>query len=194
MSSEETTRWLLALVQLPSTAPPKHRVAVWRELRKIGAVPMTAGGWVVPDSPAFEHGLKRAEELCRRGAGTFALIDAVPRNSAAADVFRTAFVAARLDEWSEFEAECGKYEQEIANEISKRKFTFGELEEEEQSLERLRRWYRDLKRRDALELPEAGAAEAHLRLCEGVFDGYADRVYAVMRGSGPASVEPDPAE
>ena len=184
---------MLVLVQLPSSAAPRHRVAVWRELRKIGAVPLSAGGWIVPDSPAFANGLHRAEELCHRGGGTFALVDAVPRNPAAAEVFRRAFVDARLDEWSEFQAECRAYEEEIAKEISKRKFTFGELEEEEQSLERLRRWYRDLKRRDALELPEADAAEAHLHVCEAVFDGYADQVYAVMRGagSGPLDGEAD---
>jgi hypothetical protein len=174
---------VLVLVQLPGAAP-RHRVAVWRELRKIGAVPVVAGAWVVPSSPAFQSGLQRAEELCRRGEGTFAVIDAVPRNAAAADVLRSTFLAARLDEWAEFAADCGKFEDEIAKEIAKRKFTFGELEEEEQSLDRLRRWYRDLKRRDVLELPEATAAEDRLRSCEARLDGYAEQVYAAMRGNG----------
>ncbi|MDF2444291.1 MAG: hypothetical protein JWR01_2494 [Subtercola sp.] len=93
-----------------------------------------------------------------------------------------AFKAARVDEWAEFEADCGKFEDEIAREIAKKKFTFGELEEEEQSLERLRRWHQDLMKRDVLELPEASAAERRLRACEVLLDGYAEMVYDVMRG------------
>jgi hypothetical protein len=182
-SPEGEPDWVLVLVQLPGAAP-RHRVAVWRELRKIGAVPVVAGAWVVPAAPAFQAGLQRAEELCRRGEGTFAVIDAVPRNRAAADVLRSTFLAARLDEWAEFEADCVKYEAEIAKEVAKRKFTFGELEEEEQSLDRLRRWYRDLKRRDVLELPEASAAEERLKSCEALLDGYAEQVYTAMRGNG----------
>jgi hypothetical protein len=175
--------WLLVLVQLPQAAAAKHRVAVWRELRKTGAVPLNAGGWVLPDTPAFEPGLARAEELCRRGGGVLAIIGASPRNAGAGELLADAFISARREEWREFEAECGKYEAEIAKEISKQKFTFAELEEEEQSVGRLRRWYRDLKRRDALELEEAAAAEAHLRACESTFDDYANQVYAHMRNA-----------
>ena len=179
---------MLVLVQLPSGAAPRHRVAVWRELRKVGAAPVVAGAWVVPAAPAFQAGLERAEELCRRGDGVFAVIDAVPRNQAGGDLLRTVFVDARLDEWAEFAADCGKFEDEIAKEVAKQKFTFGELEEEEQSLDRLRRWYRDLKRRDVLELPEAAAAEARLQHCEELLDGYAEQVYAAMRGDGSTDV------
>ena len=99
-----------------------------------------------------------------------------------------AFTAARVDEWAEFTADCGKFEAEIAKEIQKRKFTFAELEEEEQSLERLRRWYRDLKRRDVLELPEAKAADTRLRACVVVLDGYAEQVYRAVHGASEDGV------
>ncbi len=177
------------LVQLPSE-PSRHRVAVWRELRKAGAVPVSPGTWALPASPAFQPALDRAGELCRNGGGTFAVIDASPRDEASARLIFDAFAAARVDEWVEFMADCGKFEAEIDREIAKSKFTFGELEEEEQSLDRLRRWYRDLKKRDVLALPEASAAEERLLNCERVLDGYAEQVYQVMRGSSPAIDSP----
>ncbi|MDH2443492.1 chromate resistance protein ChrB [Amnibacterium sp. CER49] len=183
-------RWVLALVQMPGAAA-RHRVAVWRELRKIGAVPVVAGAWVLPDSPAFRGGLARAEELCRRGDGTFAVLDVAPRGESAEAALRSAFVAARVDEWTEFERDGVKFEQEIAKETGRAKFTFGELEEEEQSLDRLRRWYRDLKRRDVLELPEAARAEQRLKACEEVLEQYAEQVYAAMRGGASLGDEPD---
>jgi hypothetical protein len=159
---------------------------VWRELRKAGAVPVSPGTWALPAGPAFQPALDRAAELTRKGAGTFAVIDASPRDEASARLIRDTFAAARVDEWAEFVADCGKFEAEIDREIAKAKFTFGELEEEEQSLDRLRRWFRDLKKRDILALPEARDAEERLRTCEAVLDGYAEQVYQVMRASTPA--------
>lgn len=173
--------WVLVFVQLPSE-PSRHRVAVWRELRKGGAVPVSPGTWAAPDAPAFHASLARAEELARVGGGVFAVIDAKPRTEEGEALIRDAFVSARLDEWSEFQADCGKYEAEIAREIAKQKFTFGELEEEEQSLDRLRRWYRELKKRDILALPEADTAETRLRHCEDIMADYADLVYQAMNG------------
>ena len=178
--------WLMVLAQVPSQ-PSRHRVAVWRELRKAGAVPISAGAWAVPDTTAFHPYLERAAELCRRGGGTLAVLAVEPRDEESEALIRSAYLAARLDEWSEFDAECGRYEGEIAKEIAKRKFTFGELEEEEQSLERLRRWFQDLRRRDVLDLPQAAAAEARLRTCEELLDGYAAQVYDAMHQGAPAS-------
>jgi hypothetical protein len=178
----------MVLAQVPSQ-PSRHRVAVWRELRKAGAVPISAGAWGLPDTPAAQPMLDRAAELCERGGGTLAVLGVAPRDEKSEELIRSAYAAARLDEWAEFEADCGKYEAEIAREVAKEKFTFGELEEEEQSLDRLRRWYRDLKRRDVLGLPEATAAERRLHGCEDLLEGYAAQVYDTMRQHAPAAAQ-----
>ena len=181
----ETIDWVLILPQIPSE-PSRHRVGVWRQLRKAGAVPVSAGVWALPAGPTFQADVDRAGELCRKAGGTCAVIDASPRDEASAAMIRDAFTAVRVDEWAEFSADCAKFEIKIAREIQKRKFTFAELEEEEQSLERLRRWYRDLKRRDVLQLPEAKAADARLRSCVAVLDGYAEEVYQAVHGAAGA--------
>jgi hypothetical protein len=177
--SGETFSWVLVLVQIPAE-PSRHRVAVWRELRRAGAVPVSPGAWVLPALPAFEAALGRAGELARRGSGTLAIIDAAPRDDVGAAFFHEAFTAARAEEWVELIADCGKFEDEIDREIAQSKFTFGELEEEEQSLERLRRWFRELKSRDVLRLPQADAAEERLSRCTEILDGYARQVYEAV--------------
>ena len=173
------------MVQIPSE-PSRHRVAVWRQLRRTGAVPISSGVWALPASPVFREGLDRAEELCRTGGGTFAVFHATARDESSADTIRSVFTAARVDEWSEFIADCGKFEEEIAREIRKQKFTFAELEEEEHSLERLRRWFRDLKKRDVLGLPEAVSAEKRLSACSTALESFADQVYQTVHGDGEA--------
>jgi hypothetical protein len=87
------------------------------------------------------------------------------------------FDAAREADWTEFLADCGKFEVEIAKEIRIEKFTLAELEEEEQSLERLRRWHRDLTARDVFGSPLATEAAARLKQCVAVCEDYADRVF-----------------
>jgi len=181
--------WVLVLVQLPSE-PSRHRVAVWRELRRAGAVPVSQGAWALPAGPLFQPALDRARDLTRRGDGTFAVIDAAPRDDEARRLIHDAYAEARRSEWAELLADCGKFEAEIDREIAREKFTFGELEEEEQSLDRLRRWCRELRRRDVLGLPEGRAAEQRLGVCQGRLEGYAELVYAAMRGAAPGIETP----
>jgi hypothetical protein len=90
-----------------------------------------------------------------------------------------------VDEWEEFIADCGKFSDEIDREIGKEKFTFGELEEEEQSLERLRRWHRDLRRRNVVELDIATAAALRLEDVTEKLAGYAEQVFAANLPGAP---------
>ena len=77
----------------------------------------------------------------------------------------------------EFLAECGKFEAEIDKEIRIRKFTAAELDEEEQNLERLRRWFRDLRRRDVFVAPSQAEAERRVKECEARLEEFEARVY-----------------
>jgi hypothetical protein len=173
--------WVLLIVRLPGQ-PSRHRVAVWRELRRVGAVPVAPGVWTFPAAPVFSTVAERAADLARRGGGDVSVLDVIHRGDEDGGMLREVFTQAREQEWAEFVDDCGKFDAEIAKEIDSGKFTLAELEEEEQSLDRLRRWYRDLKGRDVLELPEAVDAERRLKACVEVLDDYADRVYQAVHG------------
>lgn len=177
MTTDTTPSWLLVIPKIPAE-PSRHRVAVWRELRRVGAVPAASGAWTMPDLPAFTEALPTVRELAERGGGTLAVLTAASHGDDDIAMLRDAFIAARVDEWEEFLADCGKYSAEIDREIAKEKFTFGELEEEEQSLERLRRWHRDLRRRNIGELDVAAAANQRLDEVTEKLAGYAERVFA----------------
>jgi hypothetical protein len=90
-------------------------------------------------------------------------------------------------------ADCGKYLAELAKEERIAKYTLAELEEE-QSLDRLRRWYRELRSRDLLGIPATRDAAIDLKRCEERFEVYAEHVYAALGQSdtsplGPADVD-----
>ena len=172
-------QWTVLLVRLPAE-PSRHRVAVWRELRRTGALLLGQGVWALPAAPAFTGGLDRAVKLAERGDGEVVLLNAAGRDEVNAGRLEGLFTAARQAEWAEFVADCAKYEAELDKEIATAKFTLAELDEEEQSLERLRRWYRELKVRDVFGAPLAAEAEQRLKHCAERLEDYADRVYQAV--------------
>ena len=172
-------QWTVLIVRLPAD-PSRHRVAVWRELRRVGALLLGQGVWAVPTTPAFTGGLDRAVRLAERGDGEVVLLEAAARDEANAARLEGLFTAAREAEWAEFVSDCAKYEAELDKEIGTQKFTLAELDEEEQSLDRLRRWYREIKLRDLFGAPAAAEAEQRLKHCAERLEDYADRVYQAV--------------
>jgi len=173
--------WMVLLFRVPAE-PSRHRVAVWRELRRTGAVSIGQSAWLAPSAPAFADGIARAVALVEAAGGEAIVLDASGRQPADAERLAEVYSAAREAEWVEFLAECGKYLAEIDAEIAKKKLTLAELDEEEQSLERLRRWYRELRLRDVLGAPSAVGADQRLKECEAKLEDYTQRVYQAVAG------------
>ncbi|MFD1714802.1 Chromate resistance protein ChrB [Amnibacterium flavum] len=188
---DEEFDWLLVNARVPKE-PSRHRVAVWRALRKTGAVPISSGMWAAPKLPVMEQGIDGARVLAERGGGTLGVFVVTRGSGSDTDLLREAFIGARRDEWTELIAECGKFEVEIRKEIETDKLTFAELEEEEQSLERLQRWFAELEARSVVALDEQAIAAQQLVICQSVLEGYADLVYrAAELGTGPQIVVDD---
>jgi hypothetical protein len=172
--------WLVLVVRLPSE-PARHRVAAWRELRKAGAVPLAAGTWALPDLPVLAPAVERVGGLVARCEGGEMLrLRATGLDEADESAMTTMFTKARDDEWHEFATDAQRYLAEIAKEHRTEKYTLAELEEEEQSLDRLRRWYRDIRARDLLGSTGRDEADTLLKECVGAFDAFAEAVYDRM--------------
>jgi hypothetical protein len=156
--------------------PSRHRVAVWRELRRTGALLLQSATWAVPTGQGFDDALDRAIELIERAGAQALVFDVTPEGPSAAQL-EALFTAEREAEWLEFLAECDKVEAELAHEIAIAKFTLAELDEEEQNHERLRRWFRDLRAKDLFGAASAAPAEVRLKECAAALEDYAERVY-----------------
>jgi len=165
------------------TEPSRHRVAVWRELRRAGAVSLQQAAWAVPAQPDFVAAISKAVALIERADGEAVVFDAVPRGEAMAAQLEARFTADREEEWQEFLAECDKYDEEIDKEVRIKKFTRAELDEEEQSLERLQRWAREIRARDLFGARSHDEAERRLKECTERLEDFAERVYEHGRGT-----------
>jgi hypothetical protein len=176
---EDPVRWLVLVVRVPAE-PSRHRVAVWRELRRAGAVLLGQGVWAVPDAPVFADGIARTVALAERGDGEVTVLAAAGRADPDAARLEALFTGERAEEWAEFIADCAKFDAEIDHEIRIAKFTMAELEEEEHSLERLRRWHRDLAARDVFGAASAAEADQQLKHCTERLADYTERVFAAL--------------
>ncbi len=171
---------MLVVVKVPSE-PSRHRVAVWRELRRGGAIPLAAGTWALPANPLTTETLDKVQDLIDRAPdGQLLRLDARGQDDLSESRLREQYTAAREAEWAEFLADCAKFHAEIDREIAKNKFTLAELEEEEQSLDRLRRWHRELSLRDSFGAPSAARAAVALKESTERLEGYAERVYQAL--------------
>lgn len=174
-------RWLVLVVKVPAN-PSRHRVAVWRELRRSGAVPLGQGIWTLPDHPGSIDEVGRIRHLVAQGEGELLILTTAGQTTEDAERLLTVFSRARDEEWTEFLTECGHFVKEIAKEIAKDKLTLAELEEEEQSLERLRRWHGDVTRRDVFGSPPQVEAGTRLQECVDRLEEYAQLVYTRVEG------------
>src|SRR4051812_20716665 len=168
--------WVLLSYRLPAE-PSRHRVAVWRELRRVGALSLQQATWAVPARPDFIEAVARAIALVERADGEAFVFDAAPRGDATATQLEAQFTAEREDEWAEFLAECDKFDAEIEKEIRIGNLTSAELDEEEHNLDRLRRWYRELRARDVFGAPSRDDAEGRMKECGERLEDFAERVY-----------------
>ena len=148
----------MVVARVPSE-PSRHRVAVWRELRRAGAVQLSPGTWALPDMDANLEVLDRVRSIAADANGEATVMRVVGSSGEDDARLRATYGAARTQEWAELCADCDKLLAEIAREVAKGKLTLAELEEEEQSLERLRRWHRTVRARDVFG-PSSGRDQA----------------------------------
>lgn len=160
--------------------PSRHRVAVWRELRRAGAVQLGPGSWAVPDTPAFADLSDRVNELSKRGDGEVIVLHVDPATPSSVDRLKGLYTEAREAEWAEFTSECHKYLAELDHEIKIAKLTLAELDEEEQSFERLRRWHRELTVRDVFTSPGNHAGHEQLEICGAKLEHFTGLVYQAL--------------
>ena len=169
--------WTLLVYRVP-IEPSRHRVAVWRHLRRIGAVSLQGSIAGLPASEENLAALRRTAAIVEAAGGEFFLLGAQALDEATKQRLEGLYTESVEAEYRELLAECAKFRAEIRKEIRIRKFTEAELAEEEESFERLQRWAGVLAGKDVFGAPSRPEAERALKECAAALDGYAAKVYA----------------
>jgi len=172
--------WLLLVYRIPSE-PTRLRAAVWRRLKLLGAVYLQNSAAALPAGEAAERALRRLRHEIGEMAGTAVLLSCTALVGGQ-DV-AVLFQAARDGEYEEILDKCVDFHAGLEKEYAAAHFTFGELEENEVELLKLRNWCVKVQERDVFGAPKRQPALEALEGCEKALEAYAARVY-VEEGEG----------
>lgn len=161
--------------------PTRLRATVWRRLKAAGAVYLANSVAVLPESADSERTLRKLRAEIEGMGGTGQLLRA--EALAGQDEVVAAFNAARDAEYDEVLSRCEDFRAEIDKESEAGKFTYAELEENEEDLAKLRRWLDKIRTRDTLGAPRGAGAVAAVEGCARSLDSFAERVYAAEANS-----------
>lgn len=156
--------------------PSRARVSIWRKLKKIGAVSIQQSMWILPSSDensSLFHEVKN--EVSRNGGEAFMLTFSADEDGEKMMIDK--FNAARDEEYGELFEQCEDFFKEIDKEIARQNFTFAEIEENEEELDKLKQWHRKIAARDTFGSPLREKAELMLSKCSELLDGFCDKVY-----------------
>ena len=183
--------WLLFLAQLPA-APSSARVALWRRLRAAGAASALNGAWVLPQAEGHAELFAQLADSVRKqnGSATVFLVQAMSPTEQ--ETLITRFQADRAREYDEFAERSRGFLDEIKEETRLRKFTFAELEEIEDDLNKLSAWFAKIKTRDFFPDARIQKATEQFETCGTALTAFAEEVYAHDGVNAPIECDADP--
>jgi hypothetical protein len=149
---EKRTRWLILIYQLPRE-PSRHRVAVWRKLRDLGALYLQDGVTALPEDAVTREQLEWLQLRVREAGGEATLWEAKPGTVAEEAELVEAFRSSREKTYRDIIARAERLRR-------KAEMGGGALSEQ---LGKLEREFRAERRRDYFRSPLRGEAAAALK-------------------------------
>ena len=154
MSVKKNLTWLLLLVRLPATHTAE-RVAIWRKLKKSGAIQIQTSTYVLPDDPARYETFQWLTQHIREAGGDATLVRARQIEGLSNDRLIRLFNSARAKEYAVL---C-----ETIRSFADRRHgasNFGN------KLDRFRKQFREIQHTDFFNNPKAQDVEILLRKME----------------------------
>jgi hypothetical protein len=166
--------WLLLVYRIPAE-PTRLRATVWRRLKSLGAVYLQNSAAALPAREGAERALRklRREILEMDGSAVLLSCSAVVGGQDVVALFE----AARDSEYEEILDKCVDFHAGLEKEYAANHFTYGELEENEVELVKLRNWYEKVRARDVYGAPRQAETAHALDACGEALELYAARVY-----------------
>jgi hypothetical protein len=147
-------RWLILIYHVPRD-PSRHRVAVWRKLKALGALYLQDGAAALPDDAVTREQLEWLQVRVREAGGEATLWEALPNTVAENMALVEEFCALREAAYRELIDSAGKLKRKVAIGAG------GTVLLEE--LARIERDLRTERRRDYFRSPLRKVAEAAIR-------------------------------
>lgn len=170
-------RWVLLAYRAPQQ-PSTARAAAWRLLKGAGALYVQQSVCLLPDLARTREVVARVQAFVEQAEGEAVALEVTGMSAASEAEVRERFNALREAEYAELLERCAAFLEELRRESRVGKFTFAEVEENEDDLVKLRAWLRKIRARDFFGCPRAAEAEAAVRRCAARLEAFTERVLA----------------
>jgi len=179
--------WLFLAYKVPSE-PSSNRITVWRELKRLGAYYPQQAVCLLPDRPDIHERVAHIRSRIEDMGGTDTYLEIPYLSEEQHNVLVGVFTDLAAREYVEIVEECDtKFVKEIEFERFRENYTFEEVEEIRQDLDKIERWFRDVVARDWFASASRDHAERRVKECSLLLEAFEADVYAHTGGSdGPA--------
>ena len=178
----------LQLIYRMPTKPTAGRVAVWRSLKKAGAVYLQDSACVLPDTDEIRAELDPVLKRIDESDGSYHLLPLAELPEEEDAKLVQLFVDQTTKHYAEIVEDCEvNFVKEIEFENFRENFTYEEAEEIRMEYEKICTWFDRVQERDWFGAPNEGEAREWLRRCEGLLDEFEAKVFELQGGHGDAA-------
>lgn len=181
--------WLMLIYKVPAE-PGRKRLALWRKIKALGAVYLQNGVCVLPPLEDHHRRLKMLENDIAEMGGDAFLLDCRGFDTAQSDKIVARFTKERNEAYLEFIERCDGFEDEISRESIAGKFTYAELEENDEDLKKLGSWLGKIQKLDFYNAALAPEAVSRLAQCAELLDLFATEVFEAQDENHPLPAPP----
>jgi DNA-binding transcriptional regulator PaaX len=169
--------WLMLIYRVPSESS-RARVAIWRDLKRLGSLYVQQAVCVLPDTADLREKLAGVRAHINELKGSSIFLTLTEVDEEASQTFVAGFREQSEAAYSEIIEECEtKFRKEIEFERFRENYTFEEAEEIRQDLEKLRRWLGKVEKRDWMGASGRDRARAKVAECERLLEEFEGEVY-----------------
>ena len=175
-------QWLLLIYRVPSESS-RARVAVWRDLKRLGGLYLQQAVCVLPDREELRRSVARIRTRINELGGSSFFITLRDLEDEVRDQFIEGFRSNSGKEYAEIIEECEtKFVKEIEFERFRQNYSFEEAEEIRQDLEKLRRWLAKVEGRDWMQAEGRAEARDQVAKCAVLLEQFEADVYERATG------------
>jgi hypothetical protein len=176
-NSNNPAHWDLMIYRVP-TEPASKRVSIWRELKRIGSLSLQQCVVILPHTLELSEEIDSVKQKITEMGGEVMHIPVAAL--APEDEERTirAFRDLRNKEYQEIIEECeSHFVREVDFERFRKNYTYEAVEEAEQNLEKIRRWYTKIIERDWFHADLQSTANQRIQECQKILEIFEQDVY-----------------
>jgi hypothetical protein len=168
--------WLLLIYTVPAR-PSRKRAAVWREVKKAGAVYLRDGVCVLPERPAQTRAFQEIAAKVKELGGQATVVRSAGLEGERAEAVIVEAASARAAEYADILREVERFRAHLRREREHREPSFEEVQELEADLGKLQRWAVQVRERDFVGVEKLADVETALAECEEELASFADAAY-----------------